>query len=263
MVWLPAAYQPGVVGTCGGRAANVVHEMALLRDAYLEMLEGGGTSFVTMTGEAGVGKSRLLYEFEDWLELRPEGKTIFNGRASGTAQRAPFSLVRDLFARQFEILESGPPAEALAKFRRGMAGLLPAEQADPVGQLVGFEFAAGSAAVQGMLSSEGFGRVAGHHFVEYFRGLLARQPVVMLLEDLHWADDSSLDLLRQLVGQLPGARLLIVSSARPGLYERRPNWGEGKAGHIRLALQPLSRRASQELVDKGRFKVIQLFNSWY
>jgi predicted ATPase len=47
----------------------------------------------------------------------------------------------------------------------------------------------------------------------------------MLLEDLQWADDSSLDLIARLVAEIPAAPLLIVAAARPTLFERRPNWG--------------------------------------
>jgi len=72
----------------------------------------------------------------------------------------------------------------------------------------------------------------------------------MLLEDLHWADDSSLDLLVQAVEWLPDTALLVVGAARPELVERRPNWGEGKEAYTRLELKPLSKRASRALVQE-------------
>jgi predicted ATPase len=92
--------------------------------------------------------------------------------------------------------------------------------------------------------------MATAYLVQYFRGLLVQQPLVMLLEDLQWADDSSLDLLAHLVEEIPDARLLVVGAARPGLYDRRPNWGEGLDAYSRLELKPLSKRASRILVGE-------------
>jgi tetratricopeptide (TPR) repeat protein len=80
----------------------------------------------------------------------------------------------------------------------------------------------------------------------------------MLQEDAHWADDSSLDLLDHLVTALPEAHLLVVCLARPELFERRPNWGEGRAAFTRIELRPLSRRSSRELVAEILQRVAQV-----
>jgi predicted ATPase len=69
-------------------------------------------------------------------------------------------------------------------------------------------------------------------------------PTVVVLEDMHWADDSSLDWIDQLVAHLAEVRLLVMCLARRALFERRPNWGEGREAHVCLALKPLSRRQS-------------------
>jgi predicted ATPase len=140
-----------------------------------------------------------------------------------------------------------------------MGGVLLPEKADLVGQLVGFDFAAaGSEAVQVLSGSPNFGQLARAYLVQYFRGMVARQPAVVLLEDLQWAEDSSLDLVVQLVLDLPEAPLLIVAAARPGLLERRPNWGEGQEAYSRLELKALSKRASRALVREILQKVADL-----
>jgi tetratricopeptide (TPR) repeat protein len=72
----------------------------------------------------------------------------------------------------------------------------------------------------------------------------------MFLEDVHWADDGSLELILDLATALADCRLLIVGLARPGLFERRPNWGEGHPAVAWLGLKPLSRRFTRELVDE-------------
>jgi tetratricopeptide (TPR) repeat protein len=130
-----------------------------------------------------------------------------------------------------------------------MASILEPDRADLVGQLVGFDFSA-SDAVAPLLGSDSFGQMASAYLVQYFRGLLAQQPLVMLLEDLQWADDTSLDLLAHLVEEMPDAPFLAVAAARPALYERRPSWGEGLDAYSRLQLKPLSKRASRALVGE-------------
>jgi predicted ATPase len=77
-----------------GREAELKH----LQNAFLDAFEDGETHIVTITGEAGVGKSRLLYEFAEWGELRPEHYYIFRGRGTPEARERPFGLLRDLFA---------------------------------------------------------------------------------------------------------------------------------------------------------------------
>lgn len=225
------------------------NELGQLREAYTVALEGKNTGLIAVVGEAGVGKSRLLYEFNNWLELRPETIRYFKGRATPNTQHVPYSLFRDLFAFRFQILDSDPMAVALDKFRAGIGEALREEQADVVGHWLGFDFS-GSEAVDALLGGADFGAVARAHLTRYLRMLSAAGPVVMMLEDIHWADDSSLDLVMHLAENLPETHLLLVAITRPSLFERRPSWGKGLRGFERINLSPLSRRASQELVNE-------------
>ena len=86
--------------------------------------------------------------------------------------------------------------------------------------------------------------------VDYFRGMAAQLPLLILLEDLHWADDSSLDVLNHLNLALVEQRVMVVCATRPALYERRPHWGEGQAFHTCLEPEPLSRCDSWCLVGE-------------
>jgi len=133
-----------------------------------------------------------------------------------------------------------------------MAGSLESDQADLVGQLVGFDFEqAGSQAVRNLLGSASFGQLALTYLVTYIRAV-TRQPAVIFLEDIHWADDRSLDLLLHIVNEVPDARLLVVCLARPALFEHRPQWcAEGETTPVQcrqLHLVPLSEDASHALV---------------
>jgi class 3 adenylate cyclase/tetratricopeptide (TPR) repeat protein len=224
-------------------------ELLLLRTAFEDAMVGAETRAVTVMGEAGVGKSRLLDEFTGWFELRPERVWYLSGRAVATTQAVPYGLWRNLFAFRFEILESDSAAMALDKFRAGMAGALDPERADLVGHLVGFGFSS-SPAVAALLGSPNFGQLATVYLVRYFGHMVQQGPVVILLEDLHWADDSSLDLVRHLVAEIRDARLLIVGAARSALCERRPDWCEGEDAFGRLELKPLSRKDSRALVGE-------------
>jgi class 3 adenylate cyclase/tetratricopeptide (TPR) repeat protein len=231
-------------------------ELLTLQNTFRDATEDAETRVVTVVGEAGVGKSRLLYEFENWLELLPERVTYFKGWPTPEMQAIPCGAMRDMFAARFEIRESDGAAAVLDKFRAGMEGLLPPERADLAGHLLGFDLSA-SQAVQNLLGSPSFRDLATAYLVQYVRAVAA-QPAVMLLEDVHWADDSSLDLLDRLATAIPEARLLVVCLARPELFERRPQWGEGRSAFSRLELRPLSRRSSRALVAEILQRVEQV-----
>jgi len=246
----PRAFRMSTRGVAGIETRMVGRdaELLMLQNMFRDATEDAEVQVVTVVGDAGVGKSRLLYEFEKWIELLPEQVWRFEGRATPEAEARPYGLIRRMFANRFEILGSDSAAEVRHKFRAGMAGSLSSDQADLVGQLLGLDFSA-SPAVQARLGSESFGDMATAHLAKYLR-TIANNPTVILLEDIHWADDSSLDLLDHLVGSVPDTRLLVICLARPPLFERRPSWGEGREAHTQINLKPLSRRASRALVEE-------------
>jgi len=249
----PRAFRLETRGVEGVETRTIGRESELqaLQNAYLDAVEGGETRVAIVSGDAGVGKSRLLYEFLNWAELRPERFWLFKGRARSETQGVAYSVFRDVFANRFEILESDSAATVLEKFRAGMRGFLEEDRADLVGQLAGFDLrAAGSQAVANLLGDAAFAPLATAYLLNYLRAMDAQQPLLMLLEDLHWADDSSLSLIDRIVTEIPQAKLLLVCPARPALFERRPNWGQGREAYVHLALKPLSRRHSRALVQE-------------
>jgi class 3 adenylate cyclase/tetratricopeptide (TPR) repeat protein len=252
----PRAFRLETRGVEGIETRTVGREAELqtLQNAYLDAVEGSDTRVAIVSGDAGVGKSRLLYEFMNWAELRLEQFWLFKGRARAETQAIPYSVLRDLFINRFEILESDSAAMALAKFRAGMAGFLEQDRADLVGHLAGLDFSS-SQVVSNLLGSPNFAQVATAYLLQYIRALTAQQPMVMVLEDMHWADDSTLDVIDRIVTEIPAARLLLVCLARPVLFERRPSWGEGRDAYVQLALRALSKRQSRALVSEILQKV--------
>lgn len=240
-------------------------ELAMLQAAFEAVVTTGSVRVVAIVGDAGVGKSRLLYEFDNWVELRPERVRYFKGRAAPALQGVAFSLWRDLFSFRFDILDSDSPATALRKFREGFAGQprpsgvedaatweQAANQGDIVGHWLGFDFSS-SPIVARLGDSPDFAALAQAYFLRFIRGLAAERGIAILLEDIHWADDSSLDLLDQVVRTAyeddSPAHLLVVCLTRPSLFDRRPGWGNDLPGFGSIALGPLDEVASRALVD--------------
>ncbi len=235
-------------------------ELKQLQNAYLNAFEDEETQVITLTGAAGLGKSRLLYEFEQWAELREESYRIFRGRATASALQRPYALLRDMLSFRFMILDSDTPAVVRQKVETGVATLAQgdAEMAAFIGQLAGFDFS-DSPHIKGILNdAQQIRRRAKQLFTRFIVRVCEQDPVVMLLDDLHYADDATLDLLNDLFVDQPALRLTVICLARPALLERRPTWGSGQSFHKHLTLLPLDKRESRDLAREILQKVADL-----
>jgi predicted ATPase/class 3 adenylate cyclase len=231
-------------------------EMQALQSAFEGVMQNAAARAVLVVGDPGLGKSRLAYEFENWIELLPLEVVAFKGRAVAEMTGVPYGLLRDVFRYRFEIFDDDSPGQVREKFEAGMSGRLPPEEAHLVGQLVGFDFSA-TTAVRNLMGGDSFARLALAYLTKYFRSVAAADPAVMLLEDLHWADNASLDFIARLMHELSNYRLLALCLARPTLFERRPKWGEGPT-YVRLDLTPLSSKDAAALVGEILQKVEDL-----
>lgn len=198
---------------------------------------------LTLLAEAGLGKSRLLREFQHGLSAFSARWWLLPARAQPSGALQPYGLLRDLLLRRLEIADTDSADLARTRFVQGLAPWL-AQPNDPapelLGHLIGLDFSA-APAVQRLGTDA---RLLVDRALAALGLWLARladsdgSPVVLLLDDLHWADDASLDALCRLLPTLQ-APVLALLGARPALLERRADWGAGLPGHQALTLQPL------------------------
>ncbi|MEO6746032.1 MAG: adenylate/guanylate cyclase domain-containing protein, partial [Caldimonas sp.] len=234
-------------------------ELEALQDAFKRLFVDRTLAAVSVVADAGIGKSRLLYEFSAWSDARPESFFLFRGRATPQTQGQPFGLLRDILAWRFQIGDDDSLETARRKMEEGIAPLFVDDDgaeiaeghAHLLGHLIGIEWR-GSHHLKGILDDpRQIRNRAFHAAAQLFRRIGAADgtPVVLQLEDLHWADNESLDFLAYLAEIDRDVPMLIVACCRPTLLERRTNWCAERA-HRRIDLQPLGKDMSRLLVSE-------------
>jgi predicted ATPase/class 3 adenylate cyclase len=221
--------------------------------------------FINLTGEAGLGKSRFLDEFESWLDLQPIQIRLFKGRATLETQNQPYALFRDMFALCFEILDDDPVQVVRQKFLDGFQQVFQDDsksemKAHLVGHLLGYDFSEDDALKNILDNPQLMRDRALQYLVAYFYEIAIQLPIAIFLDDVHWADESSLDLLIHLDEALTNLPVLFFALSRPALFERRKQWGRGE-GFETISLSPLSRRQSEQLVMEVLQKVDNVPNA--
>jgi class 3 adenylate cyclase/tetratricopeptide (TPR) repeat protein len=222
-------------------------ELGFLRDAFLRARATREPQLVTLVAVPGMGKSRLVYElFTQVIVPDPELITWRQGRCLAYGDGVAFWALAEVVKAQAGISEGDTEDEAAEKLRAVTDGAI-----DDAGDarwveshlrpLVGLEADTG---LGGDRRSEAF--AAWRRFLE---ALAEQRPLVLVLEDLHWADDGLLDFVDELVDWLSGIPLLVVCSARPELLERRPGWGGGKLNASTIGLSPLSSEQTALLIS--------------
>jgi class 3 adenylate cyclase/predicted ATPase len=227
-------------------------ELQRIQDAFQSVCREASVQWVQITGEAGVGKSRLLSDARDALDLQPERFRWLRARAFQGDEKHAFMLVRRLWFDRFEIAEDAPLAEAQARWLDQFASLCGSnreETAQALGLLLGLPY--NDSLHIGALRRDP-AQVKGRAYVasrELLSAMRAEQPIVMLLEDLHWADPSSWEYLtRLLLEETPADQqgVLVVATARrewnppPVLIQH--------AGYLPIELMPLPESACRHLV---------------
>lgn len=235
-------------------------ELEALQDAFKRLFAERKLAAVTVVAEAGIGKSRLLTEFETWFEARPEAFFIFRGRANPNSRSQPYGLLRDILGWWLQIADDDTLEAARAKLERAIVPLflhddgedLAEGHAHLLGHLLGIDYSA-SRHIRAI--RDDFRQIrnrAFHVAAQMFRRISVSDgsPVVLQLEDLHWADDASLEFLHYLTQVNRDVPMLILALARPTLFERRADWMSTEGIHQRIDLAPLDRTGSRLLANE-------------
>ncbi|MDP9329254.1 MAG: AAA family ATPase [Actinomycetota bacterium] len=221
-------------------------ELSVLRDALDRARQERIPQLVTLVGVPGMGKSRLVYELSRIADADPELITWRQGRCIAYGDGVAFWALAEVVKAQAGILEQDSKTEAAEKLRAAVDDAL-ADENDArwveshLRPLVGLETEAG---LGGDRRGEAF--AAWRRFLE---ALAEQRALVLVFEDLHWADEGLLDFIDELIDWLSGVRILVVCSARPELLERRPGWGGGKLNASTLGLSPLSTEQTAALIS--------------
>jgi len=218
-------------------------DLALLTQTFARTLREKSVQLVTVAGEAGVGKSRLVAELRRNLSVSGDDVMWRRGRCISYGEGVTFWALGEIVKSHAGILESDNPEEVAEKLEAAVADVV--DDGDErswfvarLGVLVGAE------GVQAADREESF--TAWRRFLE---AIAARTPFVLVVEDVHWADAALLAFLDHLVEWGSGVPLLVVCTARPELYERDADWGSGKRNASMLTLSPLTEAETAELVD--------------
>jgi class 3 adenylate cyclase len=206
-------------------------ELDLLLATYARAVEQGGPHIVTIMAGAGVGKTRLVRELWERLGGQQPEPLRRTGRCLAYGHGITYWPLGEILKEHLGILESDPPSAVRERLgRREILGL--ALGLDAGGDLHPL-------AARDRLHDA---------WVELLAELASERPVVLLLEDLHWAEEPLLDLVERLVRDIDGP-LVVVGTARPELLDARPSWGGGMRNASQLWLEPLRAEQAAEMVD--------------
>jgi class 3 adenylate cyclase/tetratricopeptide (TPR) repeat protein len=238
-----AGFRRGIDATATTPFVGRELEQTLLQQAYLRSVREGAVQLVTVTGEPGVGKSRLIHEFFRFIDDQPDIVWWRHGRCLPYGEGVSFWALGEIVKSQAGILESDAPDVVIAKIAEAVA-LVIADPADRdwvsarLGPLLGIGTEV--PADRGELFA------AWRVFLE---AIASTRPLVLVFEDLHWADDAMLEFVEHLVDWSSGVPILVLCTARPELYERQAGWSGGKRNAATLALSPLTTDESDELIS--------------
>ncbi len=240
-------------------------ELAILQSAYEDVVTQSVARVITIAGEPGLGKTRLLYECERWLEQQESPITFFRARANQQLANTPFGLLRTLFTNRLQILEDDSSSEVSKKLEAGLRPFFtdePELKPQYLGALLGYDFAS-SPHLAGIRSDpQQLRDRALFYLSQFFSRVAQRAPITILLDDFHWADSPSLDAVNYLARECSHIPMLIINTARPVLFERQPNWALnqtfGDVVFTCITMGALHRESCRDLVNEVLRKVVQV-----
>ena len=234
-------------------------ELRLLKELFHASADERRAHLVSVVGIAGIGKSRLARELERYLDGVAETVFWHQGRCLAYGDGVAFSALAEMMRSRAGIVEVDDPAEA----RRELRAAIERHVEDP-GERDWIE----PRLAQLLAVHEGDTQEVSDVFAAwrlFLERLAAEHPVVLVFEDMQWADAPLLDFLEYLLDWSRGHRLFVLALARPELADRHPGWGSGLRNSATLSLEPLSPAAIDELLagyvpglpDEARERVVE------
>jgi class 3 adenylate cyclase/tetratricopeptide (TPR) repeat protein len=218
-------------------------ELRLLKELLATSGRDGRARLVSILGPAGIGKSRLAWELEKYIDGITGDVYWHRGRSPSYGEGITFWALGEMVRRRAGLAEEEDAATTRSRIAATVVDYVDDEQ-----DRAWIEPAL--LALLGVEPAPPGGRdVLFAAWRLFFEHIARRGPTVLLFEDLHWADSGLLDFVEYLLEWSKGAPLLVVALARPELLERRPDWGAGIRQHTRLALEPLAESAMRELLE--------------
>jgi class 3 adenylate cyclase/predicted ATPase len=241
-----------VVGLVGGtvRATEIEppfvgreSELRLTKQLYHATTDERRPHLVSVIGIGGIGKSRLAWEFEKYIDGLAADAWWHRGRCLAYGDGVAFWALAEMVRMRAGIMEDEETATALPKLRAALDEHLPDPEerrfVEPrLAQLLGLE-ARGPGDQENLFSA----------WRMFFERLADTFPTILLFEDLHWADDSLLDFVEYLLDWSRDRPIFILTTARPELLERRPTWGAAKRSFTSLFLEPLTAPQLERLLE--------------
>ncbi len=208
-------------------------ELQLIKDFYHATARERGPRLVSVIGQAGIGKSRLAWEFLKYIDGVTEIVYWHQGRSPAYGEGISFWSLGEMVRMRVGIGEGADEATTRNRLAATLEEFVP--DADERGSLT-----------DPLLHLLGIGeaptRERGQLFLAwrtFFERIAERAPVVMVFEDLQWADDGLLDFIEELVTWSRGKSIYLITLARADLLDRRPTWGAGQRSFTSLSLAPL------------------------
>jgi class 3 adenylate cyclase/tetratricopeptide (TPR) repeat protein len=207
-------------------------EMDLLRTVWARATDGRRPHLATVIGPPGIGKSRLAREVVDHA-IRTRGRAAV-GRCLPYQTRAVYAAISEQVKSLAGIVDQDSPELARDKLARAAAGYFVPSEAPDITRSLSVLLGLGLDEPHDERNLMFF---AVRRFVERAG---SEQPMLLVFEDVHWADEAELDLLTYLASHVRETSVVMVALARPEFLDARPSWGSGLLAHTTLALEPLS-----------------------
>ena len=223
--------RPRGVGGMQSALVGREHELEQLRDTYARAVADGAPQLVTILGDAGIGKTRLVRELWSWLAQQTPQPVQRTGRCVSYGHGITYWPLAEVLREHLGVVDTDPPQVVLDRIgrHRWLALTLDLDLGEELHPLAARERLHDA-------------------WAEFFAELVREKPAVLLIEDLHWAEDDLCDLVETLVRRLDGP-LMVVATARPEFFERRPRWGTG-GNSSQLVLDVLRPEDTVQLLEQ-------------